>query len=72
VHSRVILVDDIALRKILAIEDELKLVGFGQSVLLPSMAEVDTVCENDLTAQIEILHLGCIVHSITIWSVHEY
>jgi len=35
-------------------------------------AAVDTVCEEDLTAKIEILHLGWIMYSIVIWRVHKY
>lgn len=72
VHSRRVFVDEIALRNFLVIEEQLKLADFGQSILLPLTADVDTVCDNDLTAQIEILHLGWIIYSIAVWVVHKY
>jgi hypothetical protein len=37
------------------VEDQLKLADFGQSVLLPMSIDMNTVCETDFTAQIEIL-----------------
>ena len=64
--------DEIALRNILITDDQLKLADFGQSVLLPLDADVDTICEEELTAKIEILHLGWIIYSITVWRVHKY
>ena len=72
VHSRNVFVDEIALRNILIVDNKLKLADFGQSVLLPPDADVDTICEEDLTAKIEILHLGWIIYSITVWHVHKY
>lgn len=33
---------------------------------------MDTVCENEVTAKIEIFHLGWIIYSIAMWSVHRY
>ncbi|KAH9212236.1 hypothetical protein DL95DRAFT_436861 [Leptodontidium sp. 2 PMI_412] len=53
-------------------DEELKLADFGQSVLLSMDADVDTVCEEDLTAKIEILHFGWIIYSVAVWRVHEY
>lgn len=72
VHSRRVFVDEIALRNILVVDDHLKLADFGQSILLPITADVNTICENDLTAMIEILHLGWIIYSIAVWQVHKY
>ncbi|KAK0106827.1 hypothetical protein ONS95_003548 [Cadophora gregata] len=72
VHSRKVFVDEIALRNILVSDEKLKLADFGQSVLLSMDANVDTVCEEDLTAKIKILHLGWIIYSIVVWRVHEY
>jgi serine/threonine protein kinase len=71
VHSRKVFVDEIALRNILIADDQLKLADFGQSVLLPIDADVDTICEEDLTAKIEILHLGWIIYLITVWRIHK-
>ncbi|KAI9777431.1 MAG: hypothetical protein M1816_004721 [Peltula sp. TS41687] len=72
IHSRRVFVDEIALRNILVTNRQLKFSDFGQSYLLPLTADVDTICENDLTAKIEILHLGWVIYSIAIWSVHKY
>lgn len=72
VHSRRVFVDEIALRNCLVSDEQLKLSDFGQSILLPLAADVDTVCEDGLTAKIEILHLGWIIYSIIVWRVHKY
>ncbi|KAI9733256.1 MAG: hypothetical protein M1834_003340 [Cirrosporium novae-zelandiae] len=72
VHSRKVFVDEIALRNILVTNDQLKLCDFGQSYLLPLTADVDTICENHLTAKIEILHLGWVIYSIAVWGAHKY
>ena len=52
--------------------ESLKLTDFGQAILLPWTADLDTICEKDVTAKIEILHLGWIIYSISVWEVHEY
>ncbi|KAF2456171.1 kinase-like domain-containing protein [Lineolata rhizophorae] len=72
IHSRRVFVDEIALRNILVANGQLKFCDFGQSYLLPLTADVDTICENDLTAKIEILHLGWVIYSIAVWDVHKY
>ncbi|KAJ9217055.1 hypothetical protein DTO166G4_1515 [Paecilomyces variotii] len=72
VHSRKVFVDEIALRNFLVAEGQLKLADFGQSILLPLTADVNTISENDLTAKIEILHLGWVICSIAQWRVHNY
>lgn len=72
VHSRRVFVDEVALRNFLVADGRLKLADFGQSLLLPMTAEVDTVCENNLNAKIEMLHLGWIIYSIAVWRVHKY
>lgn len=72
IHSRRVFVDEIALRNILVTNGQLKFSDFGQSYLLPLTADVDTICENDLTAKIEILHLGWVIYSIAVWGVHKY
>jgi hypothetical protein len=51
------------------VEDQLKLAEFGQSVLLPMSIDMNTVCENDFTAQICILHLGWISYAIAVWDL---
>lgn len=72
VHSRRVFVDEIALRNILVAEEQLKLADFGQSILLPLATDMDTVCENDLNAKIELLHLGWVIYSIAVWRVWKY
>ncbi|KNG90120.1 hypothetical protein ANOM_002065 [Aspergillus nomiae NRRL 13137] len=71
VHSRRVFVDDIALRNILVLDEQLKLADFGQSILLPLEADITIANENDLNVQIEILHLGWILYSIASWRVHK-
>lgn len=72
IHSQRVLVDDIALRNLLVADGHLKLADFGQSSLLPLSTDMDTVCDNDLTPRIEILHLGWIIYSIAVWQVHKF
>ncbi|EHY51878.1 uncharacterized protein HMPREF1120_00101 [Exophiala dermatitidis NIH/UT8656] len=72
IHSRKVLVDEIALRNILVDNGQLRFADFGQSYLLPLSTNMDTICENDLTVKIEILHLGWIIYSIACWKVHKY
>lgn len=71
IHSCKVFVDDIALRNVLIIDDQLKLADFGQSVLLPLDSDIASVNENDLNVRIEILHLGWILYSIASWQVHK-
>lgn len=70
-HSRKVFVDDIALRNILVLGGELKLADFGQSILLPLDIDINSASEN-LTAKIEVPHLGWIIYSIASWRVHRY
>ncbi|PLB53294.1 hypothetical protein P170DRAFT_404306 [Aspergillus steynii IBT 23096] len=72
IHSRRVFVDDIALRNILIIDEQLNVADFGQSILLPLDADPASANENDLNARIEILHLGWILYSIASWQVHKY
>lgn len=72
VHTRKVFVDDIALRNILILGEQLKLADFGQSILLPPDIDITSANENDLTVQIEILHLGWVIYSIASWRVHKY
>jgi serine/threonine protein kinase len=72
IHNCRIFVDDIALRNILIIDNQLKVADFGQSILLPPDADITSATEGDLNARIEILHLGWILYSIISWQVHKY
>lgn len=72
IHSRKVFVDDIALRNILIMDEQLKLADFGQSILLPLDIDITSATENDLNAKIEILHLGWILYSISSWHVYKY
>ncbi|KAL6228867.1 hypothetical protein BDW75DRAFT_125176 [Aspergillus navahoensis] len=72
VHTRKVFVDDIALRNILILDEQLKLADFGHSVLLPLDIDITSANENDLNVSIEILHLGWVLYSIASWHVHKY
>lgn len=72
IHSCKVFVDDVALRNILVLNEELKVADFGQSILLPRDADMGSITENDLNAKIEILHLGWVIYSIAAWQVHKY
>lgn len=72
IHSCKIFMDDIALRNILIIDEQLKLADFGQSILLPLDSDIASTTANDLNDRIEILHLGWILYSIASWRVHKY
>jgi hypothetical protein len=65
-------VDDIALRNILVLDGQLKVADFGQSILLPLVADIKSMTENDMNIKIEILHLSWILYSIASWKVHQY
>ncbi|KAL3472545.1 kinase-like domain-containing protein [Aspergillus californicus] len=72
IHSRNIFVDDIAPRNILVLDNELRLADFGQSVLLPLDADLNSITENNMNVQIEILHVGWVLYAIASWHVHDY
>ncbi|KAK1144955.1 hypothetical protein N8T08_004670 [Aspergillus melleus] len=72
IHSHKVLVDDIALRNILVLDDQLKLADFGQSILLPLDIDMASANDNGLDVRIEILHLGWILYSIATWQIHKY
>ncbi|KAJ5494691.1 hypothetical protein N7463_010778 [Penicillium fimorum] len=72
VHSHRVFIVNLYLSNILVIQDELKLTNPSESILSPPTAQMDTVCEDNLTAKIEILQLGWIIYSIATWRVHKY
>lgn len=72
IHSCKVFVDDIALRNVLIIDEQLKVADFGQSILLPLDSDIASANANDLNVRIEILHLGWILYSIASWRVHKY
>ncbi|KAI9049265.1 hypothetical protein LZ554_007112 [Drepanopeziza brunnea f. sp. 'monogermtubi'] len=73
VHSRRVLIDDMACRNVVVTGDqELKLMDFGQSYVLPLDTDMDTVCHDRLTVKIEMTHLGWMLYSISVWKVHKY
>jgi serine/threonine protein kinase len=71
-HARRVVIQDVALRNILVQDNSLKLSDFGESFLLPLDTNMAQFCVNDTTAQIEILHLGCILYSIAAWREFRY
>lgn len=50
--------DEITLRDVLVTDREFELEDFGPSIQLSIDADVDTICEEYLTAKVEILHLA--------------
>lgn len=72
VHTHKVFVDDITLRNILILDDQLKLSDFGQSILLPPDINITSANTNNLNVQVEILHLSWILYSIASWRVHRY
>ncbi|KAI9045908.1 uncharacterized protein KD926_005851 [Aspergillus affinis] len=72
IHSHRVFVDDIALRNILVLDEQLKLADFGQSILLPMDTDMASANDNGLDVWIEILHLGWILYSIASWNIHKY
>lgn len=72
VHSHNVFVDDIALRNILILDEQLKLADFGQSIILPPDIDITSANEYDLNVRIEILHVGWLLYSIASWHVHKY
>ncbi|RAH47524.1 uncharacterized protein BO95DRAFT_461903 [Aspergillus brunneoviolaceus CBS 621.78] len=72
IHFCKVFVDDVGLRNILVLNEELKVADFGQSFLLPRDADMGSITENDLNAKIEILHLGWVIYSIAAWQAHKY
>ena len=48
------------------------MIDFGVSCLLPLTADMDAISDRKLAAKVEMLHLGWILYSITVWAVHKY
>ncbi|KKZ67384.1 hypothetical protein EMCG_06946 [[Emmonsia] crescens] len=72
VHSRRVVLQDVALRNILVHNNSLKLCDFGDSSLLPLDTNMQQFCESGTTPQIEILYVGCVVYSIAVWQEFKY
>ncbi|KAK2801257.1 hypothetical protein FQN50_007817 [Emmonsiellopsis sp. PD_5] len=72
VHSRRVIVDDIHTQNILVHNGCLKLSDFNLSFLLPLDTDMENYSVHDTNPQIEILHLGCVFHSIAAWSEFRY
>jgi serine/threonine protein kinase len=73
VHSKRVFVDEIALRNILILDNDPKLADFGQSILLPTTADMKIIHDGaGLNLKIEILHLGWILYAIASWQNRRY
>ncbi|RDW83613.1 uncharacterized protein DSM5745_03939 [Aspergillus mulundensis] len=75
IHSRMVLVGDIALRNVLVMGDlRLQLTDFGNALMFPldEGLDINTINDHGLTAQVEIFHVGWIIYSIATWHAHEY
>ncbi len=71
-HSLKVLIDDMTLRNILVADDlSLKMIDFDQCSLLSLNVNLNAISDNDLTAQVNIFHLDCVIYSIVIWQRYE-
>lgn len=64
--------DDIVLRNILILGEQLKVAYFGQSILLPLDIDMTPANKKGLDVHVEILHFGWILYSIASFHVHKY
>ncbi|EGD85263.2 serine/threonine protein kinase [Trichophyton rubrum D6] len=72
IHSRRVVVEDIGLKNILVHNNCLKLVDFGNSLLLPMDTDMECFCIQDITPRLEVLHLGCVFYSLATWIEFKY
>ena len=64
-HCLKVLVSDLALRNLLLDgQTRLKMVDFGEAAVFPIDADLDTVNDGGMTAQVDIFQLGCLLYSI--------
>ena len=71
-HRSKILIDDIAARNLLLADDNsLKMIDFGQCAIFPKDADISMANENGMTVQADIFHLGCAIYSIAAWKKFE-
>ena len=71
-HQSRVLVDDLALRNVVIAHDfTLKLIDFGQSVVLPMDTELSRINVDGLTAKFDIFRLGCLIYSVAAWHQFE-
>lgn len=71
-HSLKFLVSDLALRNILLDgQTKLKMIDFGEAAVFPIDANLDTVNDDGMTAQVDIFQLGCLLYSIAAWTKFE-
>lgn len=62
-----VLIDDMTLRNILVADDlSLKMIDFDQCSLLSLNVNLNAISDNDLTTQVNIFHLDCVIYSIVI------
>ncbi|PGH02007.1 hypothetical protein AJ79_07745 [Helicocarpus griseus UAMH5409] len=71
VHSRKVVVEDISLENILVHNNRLKLADFGNS-FIPMDTDMERFCIEEITPELEIFHLGCVLYSISVWSGYKY
>ncbi|KAL1954089.1 hypothetical protein VTO42DRAFT_1777 [Malbranchea cinnamomea] len=72
-HTAKVLVFDIAPRNFLLADDlSLRMIDFGQAAVFPLDTDITTACDNGLTALVDIVHLGCTIHSIASWQLYEF
>lgn len=71
-HESRVLIDDLALRNLVIADDfSLRMIDFGQCVILPLEIDPSAVEEHGLTAKVDIFRLGCLIYSVAAWQRYE-
>lgn len=72
-HESQVLLADMHLGNVVIADDmSLKLIDFGKCRLLPLDVKIDQANDRGMTAQVDILHLGCLIYSIIAWKEFMY
>ena len=71
-HESRVLIDDLALRNLVIADDfSLRMIDFGQCVVLPLESDPSAVEVHGLTAKVDIFQLGCLIYSVAAWQRYE-
>jgi serine/threonine protein kinase len=72
-HNSKVLIFDLGARNVLIADDDtLKLIDFGQSTIFPETEDVATASDDGCTLQTDIFHFGCLIYTIVIWEEFEF
>ena len=71
-HESRVLADDLALRNLVIADNfSLRMIDFGQCVILPLESDSSAVEVHGLTAKVDIFKLGCLIYSVAAWQRYE-